>query len=185
MTSNNKKLLIKYENITQINKQCTDQRICCDDRIAFKIYLKTNLKNEEFLYVEFDNFSPNCSDYLLCSKKNICRKLQNVRIESNNNSLNEQFKNVTNLHLLKSKYNYTPDSMQSSNEGTYGRFQLVIDDQILFAYNDWNGDGDIGLGNNNSGCKDWTFSNNGKSYSKKKMEVFIVRLAEKPLICVS
>jgi len=75
--------------------------------------------------------------------------------------------------------------MKSSNEGTYGRFQLVMDGQVLFAYNDFNGNGDIGFGNNANGLTDWSFSNNGKSYSKKKMEVFVVKLALKPLVCTT
>lgn len=73
------------------------------------------------------------------------------------------------------------DSMSEPLDG-YGSMQIhdTTGKQTLFAINHWGvgGNADIGIGNSSGSHRDWTFSSNAKSYSKKTLKVY-VRLAEK------
>ncbi|MDF1739372.1 MAG: autotransporter-associated beta strand repeat-containing protein, partial [Verrucomicrobiales bacterium] len=77
------------------------------------------------------------------------------------------------------------DSGASTSLG-YGSFQIHNHDldgtgpgtagQTIFAYNDWRGSGDLGIGSQSSVDLDWTFSNNIDSYSVKRMAILVQEL---------
>lgn len=132
-------------------------------RIAYNLEL-----DQQKAYIEFDKFSDNVSDYLLHTQKNIKKELQNVNLKINNKNITTQ-----NITLLLTNFSYNPDSKDNSiNNGVYGRFQIYDNDNIIFAYNNFKGIGDLGIGNNVNGCKDWSFTNNYNSYNRKRLTIY-------------
>ena len=72
----------------------------------------------------------------------------------------------------------TYDFGDTKTPGTYGCMQLhnYLAGETLFAFNNWGGSGGdvcLGIGNNPSGNPDWTFMNNGASYTVKTLQVYV------------
>ena len=67
-----------------------------------------------------------------------------------------------------------------ATSGQYGSMQLhnAEASQVLFAFNNWNGNAfaDLGIGSNPSptGQPDWTFAGNAASYTVKTLQVFVL-----------
>lgn len=161
VTTISKKLIQGLDDITQFEQHHTEIRNC--QRIEYQIFL-----GSDKLAISFDKFSSQCEIFLLKAKQNICQKLENVTIQ-----LNDKIReNVQNVILVLSPYNYVSGSKTLHNDGNYGRFQIYEGDDVIFAYNDLNGKGDIGIGNCQSSFKDWTHVGNAPSIETKILKVF-------------
>ena len=64
--------------------------------------------------------------------------------------------------------------------GTYGCMQIhnYVAKQTLLAFNNWGGTGtnpDLGIGNQPTGNPDWTFANNGSSFTVKTLQALVLQ----------
>ena len=166
----NNVLQIKRSVVQRLNNIHNKSNVYTDiqnfDRIAYSLQL-----DNSNIYIEFDKYTDNIIYYLLNHKQNNKQILTNVILKVNGKNIN-----TTNVTLLFSPYNYLPDSKDNEiSDGNYGRFQIYNDNNIICAYNNFQGIGDIVIGVNTKGkFKDWSFSNNLDKYKTKRFTVYAI-----------
>jgi len=153
------------QRLHNINKQSDIfVNVTLFNRIAYKLELDNSK-----VYIEFDKYSNNISNYLLSHRQNTKEILKNVILKVNGNIVK-----TNNIILLLSSFNYLPNSKCNDFvDGSYGRFQIYNDNNIVCAYNNFHGIGDLGIGSNTDGpYEDWSFSNNLDNYKVKRFTIY-------------
>ena len=150
-------------------------------RIGYYIQLASFKDGIEWMWISFDiNKHENIEKYVVYNfdSINIQETVTNVEvIHFTNNS--KQLANYKSATLMNTCYNYMPtvDKLNVRkdilNFGNYGGFQIFTENEHIFCYNNHNGCGDIGFGNNLYGNPDWSFANNSLTYSQRYMEILV------------
>ncbi len=146
-------------------------------RVAYYMRL-----DDKWVYTEFDAWSRNPLDY---GKPTRIQKrwIKNLTIRSN---VVREVKNASGGHIEWSPNNYSPGGNGSYDTsdtlvdtGGYGCMQLHVGEDVIWAWNQIHGNGEMGIGNNTSNSnKDWTFTNNGASYSRKTFSVYSINTVQ-------
>lgn len=163
------------------------------DRIAYMIELTQGGKSK-YLYVSMDAFTNDVKKIgvpVLASQAVFQTMLNNLNVYSDAEGIktgtgmkgNIEFwpnnyggNNAKNIPNATNAYDWG-DQIDSLADG-YGSMQIHNYDakQTLFAINNWKAtqNADIGIGNTPSAQHtDWTFSQSGKNYEKKRLRVFV------------
>ena len=90
--------------------------------------------------------------------------------------------NQTNILNVPNATSAAYDWGDQASAGNYGSMQIHNHDasQVLFAFNRWGGTGgtcDLGIGTGSTN-PDWTFAQNGSSYTVKTLQVFAIGTAD-------
>lgn len=149
-------------------------------RVGYLLQLQHQLYGNQWIYTEFDAFSQSPSDIcVLPGGKNFKQIVHNLQI-SDHTGRNSYHQIGGHIEFTRKNYyhieGYFDTNDELLNDGTYGCMQVHLYDDVLWAINDLNRFGDIGVGNNTLGNKDWTFSNNGSDYTIKRLRIFTVHL---------
>jgi len=163
-----------FDNLFQSGDSLLDE---VHGRVAFYMRL-----DDKWVYTEFDTWSKNPPDYGKPAR--VQKKwIKNLTIRSN---VLQEVNNASGGHIEWTPYNYysmdngTYDtSDQLSQDGGYGCMQLHLGEDVIWAWNQINGPGEMGIGNNPwNSHKDWTFTNNSHHYTKKILSVYSVNIIQ-------
>lgn len=156
-------------NKIDLNIQCNPFR-----KIGYMLYLQSHFEHYEFIWIEMDAFTNDVNEITIPKVTALQKQLHNLYVTSNKlNFQNVHFKNgLIEYTPFNYKYNEVGYKRELNGEGNYGCFQIYGDNQLLLAYNNHKNIPDIGIGSNNMGFHDWTFSQNALNYKVKKLEIF-------------
>ena len=157
------------------------------DRVGYYIELASSDYGHQQLWITFNPFSEHLLDHGIPSMRTtkgqvFQQALYNVNIVSNHPDI------ISGNCLKKCKIEYSPfnygplynasfdaiDHLFVKN-GSYGCMQIFNGEDCIFAYNNFNNlsiTSDIGIGNNLTGHKDWTFTHNSDIYSIKRIYIY-------------
>ena len=163
-------------------------------RVAYYLELENNDAQVQWVWVSFDAFTDDIKKIgfpTFASGAVFQEFVSNMNVASSVPSLNAE--GITgNIEFWPNNYGRgnnkgVPGASNSvydlgdhrSGGGSYGSMQVHSSELggTIFAINRWNANSpvDIGIGNNPSGHPDWTFKVNGRSYTTKRLEVFVDR----------
>jgi hypothetical protein len=139
-------------------------------RVGYFLHLQHMYYGNQWVYTEFDTFTDKI-EHIGVPKTVFNKDVYNVMM----------CRDGVYSQYDKGRLFFTPnDYIPSSNVplgleyGTYGAMQLRIDEDVIWSYNNHNGEGDIGIGNAPMGFRDWTLYNNASEYSIKNMRIFVI-----------
>lgn len=152
-------------------------------RVSYFLQLQHPEHGNAWMSTEFDTFSENVEDYLVPTKV-IKRRVHNFDYRASDGRVGF---GLANAHIEFSPFNYAPsnDNRYDSHDhlfdsGNYGCMQVHLGNDVMWAYNAHNLNvKDIGIGNGFPN-KDWTFSQNSRQYTLKRLKVYAVRLVNGP-----
>jgi hypothetical protein len=142
------------------------------DKVFYYLQLDDLYGQSKWVLTSFSAFSSEIKHYSIPKMDNITADVQNICV--NSNILGNIFYKQGKVHF--SPYNYGPNNLGLDKTvfqwGDYGCFQLLANNDIIFAYNNFKQIPDIGIGNNLCGHRDYTFSSNGHHFNFKKFEIY-------------
>lgn len=165
------------------------------DRIAYLLELTPTNGDTQVMYVSMNAFTDNVKQIGIpttASKASFQQPVEALDIYTNVSDI-VSGTNIPAGHIEFWPNNYGPDNA-ARVEGAvdtlydcgdapaepvngYGSMQVhhCQAKQTLFAINKWNAgpNADLGIGNSTGKTKDWTFTGNGSTYSKKRLRVYV------------
>jgi autotransporter-associated beta strand protein len=171
------------------------------DRVAYYLELQSGSGPLQYVYVSMDAFTNNLAQIGIPNGSNLFKwqqKVNNLNVVSNSPAITTGTGLATgNIEIWPSNYGGQNDigipnadgntydfGDGGSNTGLgYGSFQIHNYDidgagpgttgQVIMAYNNWRGGGDLGIGSAPSGQPDYTFANNLAGYTIKRMAILV------------
>lgn len=162
-------------------------------RVAYYLELGKGDDASQWVYVSMDAFTDDLSKIgipVYGSKIEFQQGLKNLNVFTNVEGVKAGNGQVGNIEFWpnnyagsntkkipganNSKYDFG-DKMDSNKQNGYGSMQIHLTKakQTVFAINNWKGgnNASIGIGNRKTQHPDWTFANNGKNYTVKRLRV--------------
>ena len=139
-------------------------------RVGYYLQLQHPLYGNQYIFTTFDTFTKNPIELGIPKQNNkvFLREIHNLSITDSNG---KEEKEKTGF-LKFTGYNY----FTGETKGEYGCMQIHCENEVLWAYNNHNGNSaDVGIGNyTGSGHADWTFTSNACEYSFKQMKIYVI-----------
>lgn len=165
------------------------------DRIAYFLELQPKGGQPQYVYVSMNAFASDAKKIGVPTAESGARfqqSLTNLNIWSNVKGV-EVGDGIATGNIEFWSGNYGPDNAAlvpgassqlldfgdspASALSGYGSMQIhnTVARQTIFAFNHWSEgeNADLGIGNNTSGNPDWTFSQNAKTYTAKRLRVLV------------
>ena len=165
------------------------------DRIAYFLELQPKDGQPQYVYVSVNAFASDAKKIGVPTAESGARfqqSLTNLNIWSNVKGV-ELGNGIASGNIEFWPGNYGPDNAAlvpgassqlldfgdspASAPSGYGSMQIhnTVARQTVFAFNHWSEgeNADLGIGNNTSGNPDWTFSQNAKAYTAKRLRVLV------------
>ena len=140
-------------------------------RVGYLFQVQHAIYGNSTVYTEFDAFTKRIQDLGIPRDVTYDIEVHNVVMEKDDGDRLQ----YASGKLLFTPHDYDPAKHESSGHGTYGAMQLILNGDVVWAYNNHNGYmGDIGLWNAPSGFRDWTFYNNAGEYTIKRMRIYAI-----------
>ncbi len=163
------------------------------DRVAYYLELQKPDEPVQYVWVSMDAFTDDLDKISVpvFSKQVYFQKgLSNLNVFSNVEGLQTGSGITGNIEFWPDNYQEPNDANvpganastydfgdRRNTSGTYGSMQIhnTGAGQTIFAFNHWNDNSQVclGIGNNPNGSPDWTFMDNGSSYSIRRMRIFV------------
>ena len=163
------------------------------DRVAYYLELQKPDEPVQYVWVSMDAFTDDLDKISVpVFSKQVCfqKGLSNLNVFSNVEGLQTGSGITGNIEFWPDNYQEPNDANVSGADagafdfgdrrnasGNYGSMQIhnTGAKQTIFAFNHWNDNSQVclGIGNNPNGSPDWTFADNGQSYSIRRMRIFV------------